>query len=611
MPHFESTTAALLPLTIGGPIVMAAIVLFLGRRAPRIVVDWIAIATAASVTGLASYFLVRASSGRLVDWVAKWTPLHARSVGIVLEVDPVGAGIALLAAVLVTCSLLFSVRYLEAEEAHYHALVLLFLAGMEGFALTGDLFDLFVFLELMGASAYALTAMQIEDPHALQGGLNFGVINSLGAYFSLMGIGLLYARTGDLQLPLLAHELGHHTTDALVVAGFVLVMAGFLVKGAVAPFHFWLADAHAVAPAPICLLFSGVMVPLGVYAIVRVYWTAFSSVIPASDARVALLVLGTATAIIGAVMSAAQRHIKRLLAYSTIAHVGLFLVALGLLNIEGTAAALIYVLGHAGVKGALFLLAGVLLDRYGNVDEIELFGRCRRSPLVGVLFTLGGLALAGLPPFGTSLGKSLAESAGIAAGYDWIPVLFIVVSAMTGGAVVRVAGRIFLGLGAVPHTDEEYRAKGQELPPPGRLRDRSPSAIGSIVLLMAGALVLGVVPGMHPALERAAASFVDQGAYVSNALGRAGASLPVGRATPNWTGEGLGLGFLSTLLALGFASAAWFGRPLLARIPRTAHCATGGLRFLHRMHSGHIGDYVAWLVVGEAILAGLIGLQLR
>ena len=411
MSVFDHGAASLLPLAVAIPMLGAGLILVVRRRLPRAALDLLAIAVSAGVTGLSGYFLAIASSGRLVNWAAQWTPIHRHSVGIVLEVDPVGAGIALIASALVTCALIFSIRYLESDTGHFHLLVLCFLAGMEGFALTGDLFDLFVFLELMSAAAYALTALEIEDPKALQGGLNFGLINSLGAYISLLGVGLLYAKTSSLQLPLLGAALHGQHMSALVIAAFVLVMTGFFVKASLVPFHFWLADAHAVAPAPVCLLFSGVMVPLGIYAIFRVYWTVFSPVITPAHARLAFLAIGVATALVGSVMCVSQRHIKRLLAYSTIAHVGLFVCALGLLREDGTSAAAIYVAGHAGVKGALFLLCGMLLDRYGNVDELQLFGKGRDAPHLGFLFALGGLALAGLPPFGLGLGKALAESA--------------------------------------------------------------------------------------------------------------------------------------------------------------------------------------------------------
>src|SRR6185312_2208654 len=130
-----------------------------------------------------------------------WEPQHGYSVGIVLVGDEISCCIALIAAALVALALVYSWRYFDSVEAHFHCLMLLFLAGMEGFALTGDLFDMFVFFELMGAAAYALTGLKVEDASSLQGGMNFGIINSLGAYIALMGIGFLYSKTGQLGLP--------------------------------------------------------------------------------------------------------------------------------------------------------------------------------------------------------------------------------------------------------------------------------------------------------------------------------------------------------------------------------------------------------------------------
>jgi multicomponent Na+:H+ antiporter subunit D len=606
--HFDDTVADLPLLAVAGPVAFACIILVAGRHLARVVVDAIAIAAAAAVTGLDAFLLVATSNGRSVEWVARWTPVHGRSVGVDFEVDPIGAGLALLVAALVTLALIYSIRYLESEGGHYHALVLLFLAGLQGFSLTGDVFDLFVFLELVSASAYGLTAMQVEDQSALQGGLSFALVNSLGAYFSLMGIGLLYARTGALQMAVLGRLLSHGRPGILVIGAFVMLLIGLFVKSGAAPFHFWVADAHAVAPAPVAFLFSAIMDPLGIYAVLRVYWTVFAGVIPHPVVRTAFLVLGVLTAGLGAMMCAAQRHIKRLLAFSTISHVGLFLCALALLTPAGTAGAAVYVLGHAGVKGALFLLAGILLDRYGSIDELQLFGKGRGAWVIGGLIALCGLGLAGMPPFATGLGKAISENAGLSAGLWWFPLLYVTVSALTGGAVLRVAARVFLGLGDRPAPGN--RRAGQEVRPPGRLGDRSVGAWIAIGILLTGAIALGVVPGMHAAVERAAALFVDRHGYIAAAFGASSpavASAPVG----NWTLDGVLLDLASAVLALGVAASALWGRRIWERLPAAPRAGSALFGVLHRLHSGHIGDYVAWMMAGGALLAGLIGLPLR
>src|SRR5207247_2029244 len=139
-----------------------------------------------------------------------------------------------------------------------------------------DLFNIFVFFELMGAAAFALTAYRADRPGPLQGALNFAVTNSLAAFLILGGIGLLYGRTGALNLAQVGEALARRRSDGLVVVAFLLLVVGFLIKAGAVPFHFWLSDAYAVAPIPVCVLLSGAMSDLGIHAIARLYWDVFS-----------------------------------------------------------------------------------------------------------------------------------------------------------------------------------------------------------------------------------------------------------------------------------------------------------------------------------------------
>jgi multicomponent Na+:H+ antiporter subunit D len=444
-----------------------------------------------------------------------------------------------------------------------------------------------------------LAGFKIEEPESVQGGLTFGVVNSLGAYLCLTGIGLLYAHTGQLGLPQLARALAGHGTSPLVLASFALIGTGWLVKAAAVPFHFWLADAHAVAPAPICVLFSGVMAPLGCYGVARVYWVVFRGVLPDSAVHRAFLVLGILTAGLGALMCWTQRHIKRLLAYSTIAHIGLFLIGIAALNSLGIAGTELYLVGHAAVKGALFLLTGLLLSRYASVDELTLFGRARDHKAGGYAFILGALALADLPLFGTTLGKSLLDDAG---GSPALTAFTLVVSAVTGGAALRVALRVYFGVGPRPHEmPSSDVASGQDEEPDTEPPGRTPATMAAaIALLLAGGLAVGVVPGLLRAIGSAATMFVDKGAYVGTALAQ-----PVIPAQhlpdTSWTTSGVLLGLLTALLAVLVAVAGLYVRSVPAWL-------RAGLSGLHRLHSGHIGDYAAWLAVGAAAFAGLLAL---
>jgi len=484
---------------------------------------------------------------------------------------------------------------------------------MIGFCLTGDLFNLFVFFELVSVSAYALTAYDIEERGPLTGTLNFAVTNSVGAFFILTGIALVYARTGSLNMAQIGSSLasGSAGADPLVVGAFTLMCVGFFCKAAIVPFHFWLADAYAVAPTPVCLLLSAVMSELGLYAFARVYWTVFSGVLGGAGTAITtvLLVAGTLTALVGAAMCFAQRHLKRMLAFATVSHVGLFLMGLALLTPEGLAGTAIYVLADGAVKASLFVGVGVIQHRYASVDELALRGRGRDLPITAGLVVIGGLALASLPPFGPFLGKTMIDHAASEDGHGWIAIVFVVAAAFTGGAVLRAAGRIFLGLGRPDERhDDTFAVFGEEADPEAaypRSQVPLPMTITAVALLAAG-LGIGLVPGVAPAALDAAARFVDRPGYAAAVL--QGAPVRPVEALP-WAGLEL-RDWLIALLSLGgavaLASVALVRGPLGYVVSGRAGAGVRrGLVVMRGLHSGHVGDYVAWVVLGTVALGAV------
>ncbi len=602
-----------LPVVV--PFILGPLLVTVGALAPRWFQDATALLSALAVAAMCALLAAHAASQPFAYWVGGWRPSHGVAIGISLSIDPLGAGMAALAAVLVLAALAYSWRYFEAVKGLFHGLMLLFMAGMAGFCLTGDLFNLVVFFELMSAAAFALTAYRIEERAPIQGAINFAITNSIAGYAMFAAVALLYARTGALNMAQVGAALDGHRADPLVIVAMVLLIVGFLTKAAAVPLHFWLADAHAVAPVPVCVLFSGAMVELGIYAVARLYWSVFAGVMTphAVALRAILVTLGVVTALFGAWMCVMQRHIKRLLAFSTVSHVGLLVCGVGLLSAKGVAGVAVYVVGHGLTKGALFMGTGVLLHRFATIDEFDLHGKGRGLPLVGALFAFGALLLAGIPPFTSFQGKSLLETASSEAGYGWLSALFVFVGALTGGAVLRVAGRVFLGWGPSEGPDpSQARAAEERVDEERGPREHTPATMVAVpAVLLVLAAVVGLIPSGTAGVERAAARFADHPAYATWVLHGAHIAWPAVTPTPVSLLDVL-LGLAAGGGAVGVAALGLFGRGVRESLPAAIRePARNGLRRLRYLHSGHIGDYVAWWTAGTGMLGAACLLALR
>ncbi|HUZ11232.1 MAG TPA: proton-conducting transporter membrane subunit [Caulobacteraceae bacterium] len=583
--------ASLAPLTVAGPLAVAAAMLALAHALPRYVPDVIAILTALGVAAICAVLARHAlEHGALVYWFGGWRPLGGVVLGIGFGVDPASAAIASFIGLLFAASLVFAWGYFDEVHAHFHVLMLLFLAAMVGFCLTRDLFDLFVWFEVMSVAAFALTAYQLEAP-SLAGALNFTVTNSLASFMMLGGVGLVYARAGVLDFQAHGQAVARAGHDPVIAGAFCLLAAALMIKGATAPFHFWLSDAHAVAPSPVSVIFSGAMVASALFVLAKLGLQVFAG---SADARALMrglfVGLGAVSAVAGGLMAWRQRHLKRMLAFSTIAHLGVMLMGLASLTATGVAGLVVYFVGHGLVKGALFMLAGVLLATGQSIDELRLRGRGRGQWATGLAMALAGILLGGAPWGVLDTGTDLVHAAAGGLARPWIAAAIVLGAGLTGAAVLRACGRIFLGLG--PQAGEEAHSPTDE----ETERADRPLWLMLAPCLLLLALALLPAEAARGLVARAVAMLADPSAIPARvpALGRTSAAL----------------GWASTALSLSIAAFALWRERLPRLLTGVADRATRPLfGVLKTPHSGLVGDYVAWIGVGLAAFS--IALALR
>jgi multicomponent Na+:H+ antiporter subunit D len=266
------------------------------------------------------------------------------------------------------------------------------------------------------------------------------------------------------------------------------------------------------------------------------------------------------------------------------------------------------------VKASLFVCVGVIQHRKGRVDEYRLQGQARDLPYTGALFVLGGLALASLPPFGTFLGKSLIEDAAVKEGYAWVIAVFILASVLTGGAVLRAAGRVFLGLGPAGESEPAFEVDEETDTETGddERHDRTPAVLFVPALALAGAaLAIGLIPDLPRAALRGAAALEDRGSYVAAVIRGAAGTAPRLPAPKAPGAADFVYAGLSTFGALGIAGIGLFHPRLPALVPRRALHALGAAIWRVRLlSSGRVGDYVAWIGLGMTVFGGLFALTL-
>lgn len=379
------------------PLLGAGIALLVGR--PRL--SWgVALLTSAAAFAISAALLGQVLSGGTISYaLGGWEPPW----GIEYRVDALSAFILFLIGLIGVVVTPYALVSVEKEIAapripFFYSAWLLALAGLLGIVITGDLFNVFVFLEISSLAAYALIAMG-SDRRALSSAFRYLIIGSVGATFIVIGIGYLYVMTGTLNMADLATRLPLVEEQRPIIVGFGFLAVGICLKLALFPLHLWLPNAYTYAPSAVTAFIAATYTKVAVYMLLRVFFTVFGFEFSFELMRLDLVVLPLA--LVGIVtmslVAVFQVDVKRLLAYSSVAQIGYMILGISFGSATGLTGATLHMFNHALMKGALFMAVGCMVYQLGSSRIQELAGMGRRMPFTMAAFTIGGLSLIGVP----------------------------------------------------------------------------------------------------------------------------------------------------------------------------------------------------------------------
>ncbi len=398
-----------------------------------------ALATLAVHAALALALVARVGEAGQVRTVVADLPPR---VGIALAADQFAALVVAVVAVVSTGAVWYALA-VGVGDASSDALFVLLAGGLSGVAVTADLFNLYVFLEIAGLAAYALVSVG-EEGSALAA-FRYLLVGTVGATLYLLAVGYLYLGTGNLNIAESNKYISQIGVDApLVLAAFAFAFVGFAVKIPLVPVHTWLPDAHAKASVPASVVLSALVTTAGTYAFVKVLYGAFGVGFLDANPTVGSLVsgLGAVSLLGGGVAALREEKVKRVLAYSTVSQLGIVVVGVGLGTQTGLTGAAVHLLGHAVTKAGLFVAAGLVALSTGAKTVEEYAGVGERAPVVSAAFGVLALGMVGVPPTVGFAGKwyVLVAAARVEA---WLLVAAVLASSLLS---VAYFGRILVRL---------------------------------------------------------------------------------------------------------------------------------------------------------------------
>ena len=430
----------IIPLFVAISLLGAFIISIIGKKLKWIpdVIGNITTLILLGLSVLAMWTIV--TKGTLVYSVGSWE----LPIGIALVLDGLAAFMLITVNLIAFSVSIYSISYMKrfTSKWKFYTLFLLMVAGMNGVVVTGDIFNLFVFLEIASVASYALVAFGTER-HELEAAFKYTVMSTVGSLFILLGIVFLYSYTSTLNMADMANVLAQKGMSNIVIMVSILFIMGFGLKAALVPFHAWLPDAHPSAPAPISAMLSGVLIKsLGIYTLCRFFYniiginSSFSSI---------LMILGTLSMVIGVFLAIGQWDFKRLLAYHSISQIGYVILGIGLGTPLGIIGGLFHLFNHSVFKSLLFLNSGAVEYTTGTRDLKKMGGLMTKMPITGATSLVASMSIAGIPPFNGFWSKLIIIIACVQAnrlGYAFWAVL---ASILTLASFTKVMKYAFFG----------------------------------------------------------------------------------------------------------------------------------------------------------------------
>ncbi|HTO00760.1 MAG TPA: proton-conducting transporter membrane subunit, partial [Microthrixaceae bacterium] len=370
----------------------------------------------------------------LGDWAAP--------VGITLVADVFAILLLTVALIALLAVFVYAIGQPRADKGafYFHSLYLVLAAGIAGSFLAGDLFNLFVSIEMMLSASYVLITLGGSKPQ-VRSGMTYVIINLVASTLLVTTIGLVYAATGTVNMADAAAKLQEVPEGvSLAIGGLMLVTFG--IKAAIFPLFFWLPDSYPTAPVTVTAVFAGLLTKIGMYAIIRTQTLMFPS---DGQSMNVMLIIAAATMIIGAVGAIAQNDMKRILSFSIVSQIGYILFGLSLNTAAGIAAAVFFLVHQIPVKTALFLVQGLVETVTGSSALDKAGGLLRNNSFIAVMFGIAGLSLVGVPPFSGFFGKVALVEAGFASGKWVVTAISLLVSVLTLIYITKIWANLFWG----------------------------------------------------------------------------------------------------------------------------------------------------------------------